>query len=93
MTGGLYDHSVNPLNLDPARDWITRDEAAAIWGVTPDAFSSAVTKGHAPKPGGHIGSKPMWDEAAVREANAARPGRGNWGPREPEQTGGDSADQ
>lgn len=72
---------MNPLNLDPSRTWITRGEAAEIWGVTPAAFSSEVSKGRAPKPGAHIGDKPMWDADEVQKAHAARPGRGWHGPR------------
>jgi predicted DNA-binding transcriptional regulator AlpA len=70
---------VTPTRLDPERSWLTRDEAAAIWGVTPDAFSSEVSKSRAPAPGTYVGRTPMWDEAEVREWAARRPGRGNWG--------------
>lgn len=86
MTSEPYDGSVNPLNLDPSRTWLTRDEAAVVWRMSPDAFSSEVAKDRAPKPGGRVGRTPMWDEEILRvarvEADKARPGRGNWGPRE-----------
>ncbi len=81
MTAAPYDDGVNPLDLDPSRKWLTREEAAAIWGVTPAALSSEVSKGRAPEPK-YVGRTPMWDDEILRAANAARPGRGNWGPRD-----------
>jgi predicted DNA-binding transcriptional regulator AlpA len=70
---------VTPVHLDPARSWLTRDEAAKLWGdITPGGFSSLVSKGLAPQPATYVGRTPMWDAAEVEEWKARRPGRGNW---------------
>lgn len=70
---------VTPVRLDPSREWLTRDEAAELWGgITPAGFSSLVSKGLAPPPATHVGRTPMWDSAEIREWAARRPGRGNW---------------
>ena len=55
---------------------ITRDEAAAIAGVTANTFSGYVARGQAPAAVRHVGRTPLWDEAKVIEWVANRPGRG-----------------
>lgn len=69
---------VNPRNLDPAVKWLRRAEAAKVWGdITPDGFSSLVSKGYAPEADDEFGGVPVWDEAKLIAAYKARPGRGN----------------
>lgn len=78
MSAAQYDDRVNPLSLDPAREWWTRDEVAEhCGGITPAAVSNYVSKGLMPAPE-YIGRTPMWDAEKVREWHANRPGRGRW---------------
>jgi predicted DNA-binding transcriptional regulator AlpA len=58
---------------------ITRDEAAALAGVTPDTFSGYVSRGQAPGPVRHVSRTPLWDEAKVQAWVDSRPGRGTRG--------------
>lgn len=62
-------------NLLPP-DMLTRDEAAALAGVTPQTWSEYVARGRAPKPAAYIGRTPLWSRAEVEEWLATRPGQG-----------------
>lgn len=64
---------------------LTTNEAAEIAGMSQSAFRGAMTRARAegveirlPENEWPDKRSPRWDEAALREWLAQRPGRGNW---------------
>jgi hypothetical protein len=56
---------------------LTRDEVAAMVGVTADTWSAYVARRYAPPPDEHIGRTPRWRRSTIASYLAARPGQGS----------------
>lgn len=71
----------------PVQEWTVADVVAYLAErdapISPATWRSYVARGLAPEPARRVGRTPVWDPAAVRGWQDARPGRGSPGVERP----------